>query len=121
MTPNCLADAVGAYWLMYASAGHLDEIGTIDWFMLIMLQAQWSRALIIYEDGNDREHARQEIAYTDFLLSGVELYACWDCEHWVIILPSKYFKAEVLVSQRSDATFLVNVGAAAHKTLLKPL
>jgi uncharacterized protein (DUF433 family) len=51
---------------------------------------QQSRAVMIYEDGNRHELTRQEIAYTDFPLSSIELYACWDCKHWVIMLPSKY-------------------------------
>ncbi len=85
-----LADAAGAYWLMDAAASHLDEIGTADWFVLIKLQVQQSRAVMVYEDGNGNEHARQEIAYTDFPLSSIELYACWDGEHWVIMLPSEY-------------------------------
>jgi hypothetical protein len=85
-----LADAAGAYWLMDAAASHLDEIGTADWFVLIKLQVQQSRAVMVYEDGNGNEHARQEITYTDFPLSSIELYACWDGEHWVIMLPSEY-------------------------------
>ncbi len=28
--------------------------------------------------------------HTDFLISVVTLYACWDQEHWVIMLPSEY-------------------------------
>jgi hypothetical protein len=85
-----LADAAGACWLMDAAASHLDEIVTADWFVLIKLLMQQSRAVMIYEDGNGHEHARQEIAYTDFPLSSIELYTCWDGEHWVIMLPSEY-------------------------------
>jgi hypothetical protein len=85
-----LADAAGAYWLMDAATSHLDEIGSADLFVLIKLQVQQSRAVMVYEDGNGNEHARQEIAYTDFPLAGIELYACWDGEHWVIMLPSEY-------------------------------
>jgi hypothetical protein len=48
------------------------------------------RAEMIYEDGNGLEHARQAIPYTDFALSEITLYACWDQEHWVIMLPSEY-------------------------------
>jgi hypothetical protein len=58
--------------------------------VLIKLQAQQSRAVMIYEEGNRHELARQEIICTDFPLSSIELYACWDCTHWVIMLPSKY-------------------------------
>ncbi len=45
---------------------------------------------MIYEDGNGSEHDRQEIAYTDLPLSSVRLYALWDSERWVIMLPSEY-------------------------------
>jgi hypothetical protein len=43
---------------------------------------------MIYGDGNDHEQARPEIAYTDFPLDFITLCACWDGEHWVIMLPS---------------------------------
>jgi hypothetical protein len=42
------------------------------------------------EDGSGSEHARQEIPYTDFPMYAISLYACWDGEHWVIMLPSEY-------------------------------
>jgi len=85
-----LADAVAAYWLMDAVASHLDEIGTADWFVLIRLWVHDRSAVMIYEDGNGNELARQEIEYTDFPLSSIDLYACWDGEHWIIMLPSEY-------------------------------
>lgn len=74
---------------MDATASHLDEIGTADCFVLIKLKVQNSRAVIIYEDGNGHEQARQEITYNDFPLSSIELYVCWDHEHWAIMLPSE--------------------------------
>ena len=42
------------------------------------------------EDGSGSEHARREIPYTDFPMQAISLYACWDGEHWVIMLPSEY-------------------------------
>jgi hypothetical protein len=45
---------------------------------------------MVYEDGNGRELARQEIGYTDLPIDHIGLYACWDGEHWVIMLPSEY-------------------------------
>jgi hypothetical protein len=45
---------------------------------------------MVYEDGNGHEHARQEIAHTDFPLSSIDLYACRYGEHWVIMLDSEY-------------------------------
>jgi hypothetical protein len=49
-----------------------------------------NRATMIYEDGNGHEYARQEIPYTDFPMHAISLYACWDGEHWVIMLPCEY-------------------------------
>jgi len=85
-----VAEAAGAFWLMDAAASHLDEIGTADWFVLIKLQVKDTRAVMLYEDGNGNEHARQEIAYTDFPMQQFQIYACWDGEHWVLMLPSEY-------------------------------
>jgi hypothetical protein len=85
-----LAEAAECFWMMDAIASHLCEIGTEDWFVSVRIQVTEGRAVMIYEDGNDREHARQEIPYTDFPLNSITLYACWDGEHWVIMLPSAY-------------------------------
>lgn len=85
-----VAEAAGAFWLMDAVASHLMELGTADWFVLVRLQVTDSRAVMIYEDGNGLEHARQEIPYTDFPMSSFVLYCCWDGEHWVLMLPSEY-------------------------------
>ena len=85
-----LAEEAECFWMMDAVASHLCEIGTEDWFVLIRVQVSEGRAVMIYEDGNGLEHARQAIPYTDFALSEITLYACWDQEHWVIMLPSEY-------------------------------
>ena len=85
-----LADQARCYWMMDAIASHLIEIGTADWFVVVKTKASDSKALMVYEDGNGHEHARQEIPYTDFPLAEITLYACWDGEHWVIMLPSEY-------------------------------
>ena len=87
---NYLAEKGECFWMMDAVASHLCEIGTEDWFVLIRVQVSEGRAEMIYEDGNGGEHARQAIPYTDFPLSEITLYACWDQEHWVIMLPSEY-------------------------------
>ena len=84
------AEKGACFWMMDAVASHLCEIGTEDWFVLIRVQVSEGRAEMIYEDGNGHEHARQAIPYTDFPLSEITLYACWDQEHWVIMLPSEY-------------------------------
>ena len=85
-----LAEAAECFWMMDAIASHLCEIGTEDWFVSVRVQVTEGRAVMIYEDGNGREHARQEIPYTDFPLNSITLYACWDQENWVIMLPSEY-------------------------------
>jgi hypothetical protein len=85
-----LADKAACYWLVDACVSHLHEIGTADWFVLVRLAVQDSRATMVYEDGNGKEHARQQIPFTDFPLPSITLYACWDGEHWMIMLPSEY-------------------------------
>ena len=85
-----LAEEAECFWMMDAIASHLCEIGTEDWFVLVRMNVEDSRATMIYEDGNGKEHARQEIPYTDFPMASISLYASWDGEHWVFMLPSEY-------------------------------
>ena len=85
-----LAESAACFWVIDAAISHLLEIGTCDWFVLVRTEVSGSSAVIIYEDGNGSEHARQEIAYTDLPLSSVRLFAVWDSERWVIMLPSEY-------------------------------
>ena len=76
--------------MMDAIASHLMEIDTTDWFVVIQTTVNGAKALMVYKDGNGHEHARQEIPYTNLPLTEITLYACWDGEHWVIMLPSEY-------------------------------
>ncbi len=85
-----LAEQAECFWMMDAIASHLMELGTTDWFVVVKTSVKNSKAIMIYEDGNGNEHARQEIPFTDFPLAEITLYACWDGEHWVIMLPSEY-------------------------------
>ena len=85
-----LAEGAGAFWLMDAAASYLIELGTDDWFVQIVLVVTGSKAVLTLEDGNGHVRARQEIPYTDFPMPQQTLYACWDGEHWVIMLPSEY-------------------------------
>ncbi len=85
-----LAEQGACFWLMDAIASHLDEIGTAEWFVVIKTTVKRSSAVMVYEDGNGQELARQAIPYTDLPLAQIDLYACWDSEHWVIMLPSEY-------------------------------
>jgi len=85
-----LAEQAGCYWLMDAVSSHLAEIGTADWFIVVRIEVEDHQAVMRYEDGNGRELARQAIPYTDFPLRNLTLYAVWDTEHWVIMLPGEY-------------------------------
>jgi len=85
-----LAEEAECFWMMDAIASHVSEIGTNDWFVQIKVQVQGIKATMIYDDGNGKELARQEIPFTDLPIQAVSLYACWDGEHWVIMLPSEY-------------------------------
>ena len=85
-----LAETAACFWLIDAAISHLLEIGTADWFVLVRTEVSGSQATMIYEDGNGLERARQAIPYTDLQLPSVDLYAVWDSERWVIMLPSEY-------------------------------
>ncbi len=85
-----LADKAGAYWFMDATASHLSELGTADWFVLVRLTVSGHLAVLRYEDGNGTVRAEQKIPYTDFPMRECCLYACWDGEYWVLMLPSEY-------------------------------
>jgi len=85
-----LAEEAECFWMMDAIASHLSEIGTADWFVQVRVTVNDYKATMIYEDGIGKEYARQEIPYTDFPLDMITLYACWDGEHWEIMLTSEY-------------------------------
>ena len=85
-----LAEQAECFWMMDAIASHLMEIGTADWFVVVKTTVKDAKALMVYGDGSGKEYAQQEIPYTDLSLSEITLYACWDGEHWVIMLPSEY-------------------------------
>lgn len=85
-----LADEAGAYWLLDAAASYLLELGTSDWFVLVRLVVTESQAVLYLEDGNGGVRASQQIPFTDFPLPEQVLYACWDGNHWVLMLPSEY-------------------------------
>ncbi len=85
-----LAEQTASFWLMDAIASHLVEIGTAEWFVVVKTSIKRTKAVMVYEDGNGNELARQEIPYTDLPLDQISLYVCWDTEHWVIMLPSEY-------------------------------
>ena len=75
---------------MDAAASYLLELGTDDWFVQVVLKVTGSSAVLTLEDGDGGVRARQEIPYTDFPIPHYTLYACWNGEHWVLMLPSEY-------------------------------
>ena len=85
-----LAERAGAYWLMILFSSHLLELDRNEWFTVLKLDSAGATAKAIIEDGNDTVLASQEIEYTDFPFPSIELYGCWDGEHWVLMLPSEY-------------------------------
>ena len=85
-----LAEQAGYYWIMDAVSSHVTEIGTEDWFVVVSIEVKDQSAIMRYEDGNGRELVRQAIPYTDFPLANLTLYAVWDTQRWVIMLPSEY-------------------------------
>ena len=85
-----LAEAAGAYWLLEVAASYLLELGTADWFVLVRLRVKDCTAELTVEDGNGIVRATQEIPFTDFPADEQILFACWDSEHWVLMLPSEY-------------------------------
>ncbi len=85
-----LAEQGGCFWIMDAVSSHLVEIGTADWFIVVRIEVEDQSAIMRYENGNGRELARQAIPYTDFPLANLTLFAVWDTQHWVIMLPREY-------------------------------
>ena len=85
-----VAESAGAFWMMDAVGSHLFELGTDDWFVLVRVTVTNSSAVMHYEDGNGNVRAQQAIPYTDFPIREFMLYASWDGEHWVLMLPSEY-------------------------------
>ena len=85
-----LSDTAGAYWLMDAIASHLDEIGVADWFVVVRITVKNTEALMVYEDGNGHEYARQAIPYTDFPMAEMTVFCSFDGEIWVLMLPNEY-------------------------------
>jgi hypothetical protein len=85
-----LSDEAGAYWLLDAAASYLLELGTSDWFVLVRVLISDSHAVLSLEDGNGSARASQQIPFNDFPLPEQMLYAYWDGDHWLLMLPSEY-------------------------------
>ena len=86
-----LADRASCYWLLDLYASHLVSVNQVaDSFTVLKLIRHGSMADISIEDGNDRVLAVQHVGYTDFPLPVIQLFACWDGQYWVAMLPSEY-------------------------------
>ena len=89
-----VADKGGAYWLMTAIASYLPNLTEKERFIVATLQvtrtATSSHAILKLDDGNENVLAQQYIEYTDFELDEIKLYACYNGEMWVIMLPREY-------------------------------
>ena len=69
-----LADAAGAYWLIDAIASHQRPPVSHEAFQVWRFTVTDQRGLLVADDGNGRQIARQEIDYTDFCLPEIKLY-----------------------------------------------
>ena len=89
-----VADNGEAYWLMTAIASYLPDFTNKETFIVanlkVTLTATASTALLKLDDGNDNVLAEQFIEYTDFELNELKLYACYNGDVWVVILPREY-------------------------------
>ena len=89
-----VADNGGAYWLMTDLAVHCAELTEKETFIVATLQvtrtATSSHAILKLDDGNDNILVEQIIEYTDFPLDEIKLYACYNGDMWVIMLPREY-------------------------------
>jgi hypothetical protein len=89
-----IADKGGAYWLITAIASYLPKFTQKETFIVATLQvtrtANACTALLKLDDGNDNVLAEQFIEYTDFPLDEFKLYACYNGDMWVLMLPKEY-------------------------------
>lgn len=84
-----LAEHAKCYWLMTAVASHLSS-KINEHFAVAKLSVVGNSAVLALDEGNGNVFAKQSIAYTDFPLSEVKLYCCFDGDHWTIMLPTEY-------------------------------
>lgn len=87
-----------AYWLMEAIASHIrysvHNTDRDETYVVCKLIVKDNQADLIIDNGNDgarrAEYAHQRIEYTDFPLDEMKLYAAYDGEYWIVMLPSEY-------------------------------
>ncbi len=87
-----MADLCGAVWLIVAivswqSKENVKKEPFQVWKLMLLAGDDANGAVLIGEDGNKREIARQKIGFTDFPLSeGITLYL----SDGILLLPSEY-------------------------------
>ncbi len=84
-----LVEHAQCYWLMTLVASHLTS-RIDDHFTVAKLNVMGTSAVLTLDDGNGHVFAKQSIEYTDFPLTEMKLYCCFDGDHWVIMLPREY-------------------------------
>lgn len=88
-----IADECGAYWMMDAISSYLPAVQQqLEYMAVIRLVKKASTAVLTLanDEPADVIYARQEIHYTDFPLDEFTLYAVYDGEDWVVMLPGEY-------------------------------
>ena len=75
---------------MDAIASHIIRLPKAEVFVSCKLTVNNGKAELLLDDGNGKVLATQNIAYTTFPLDSIALYACWDSERWVLMLPTEY-------------------------------
>jgi hypothetical protein len=86
-----IAESCGAYWLMDAIASYLPKAKN-DGMMFAELKVKDNSATLTLHDGRKprKVYATQVIEYTDFPLPEITIWAEYDGEKWVLLLPSEH-------------------------------
>ena len=86
-----LAEKAECFWLLDVYWSHLLGMDHIaNPFTVLKLTVQKNAAYVVIEDGNSNVLAQQFIEYTDFPLTSITLYGCWNEQEWVLMLTSEY-------------------------------
>lgn len=85
-----LAENANAFWLMDAIASHIDDFEGEGFVVATLSQLVSGRWELAFDDGNGKLLAEQRIEHSDFPLDEITLYAVWQGDLWVILLPSEW-------------------------------
>jgi hypothetical protein len=96
-----LAERAGAYWLIDEIAillgtgrmrGKIERdprLGELQ-FWRLRVRRDDSAELLLFADADEPPSYRKQIAFTDFPLDSIDLWAGFDGTHWTIYLPSEH-------------------------------